>query len=235
MISINNLTVGYDRHPALHHINANIEQGQMIAIIGPNGGGKSTLLKTIIGELEPMQGDIISTFKQVGYISQLYNVNHLFPISLRFFVSTALIKKIGLLKPVNKKLIAEALKLVKLEGLEKKYISTLSGGQFQRAQFARLYLQNADLLLLDEPFSAVDPKTTSELLSLLKEWNKQGKTIIAVMHNLDIVKEHFPYTIAIAREIIAKGNTEDVLNADNLNKIFSANLTTNPNAEICYR
>jgi zinc/manganese transport system ATP-binding protein len=212
-----------------------VKQGEMIAIIGPNGGGKSTLLKSILNQLIPMEGVIENTFKKTGYIPQLFNVNHSFPVSVGFFVSSALIRETGLFRTISKKRIEESLSAVKLDGFKNKYISTLSGGQFQRAQFARIYLQKPDLLLLDEPFSAIDQKTALELMDLLKEWNKEGKTIITVMHDLNMVREHFPSTIALAKEIIAYGNTEEVLTEDVLLKTFSLNMAINPNAEICHR
>lgn len=235
MLSLKNVTVGYDRHPIIHHVNLSVDKGQMVAIIGPNGGGKSTLLKTILNELIPMEGTIENSFKKIGYISQLFNVNHSFPVSVGFFVSSALIKQVGLFKTVNKNLINEALSAVKLDGFKNKYLSTLSGGQFQRVQFARIYLQKPDLLLLDEPFSAIDQKTSHELINLLKQWNKEGKTIIAVMHDLNLVREHFPYTVALAKEVIACGETDKVLTEEVILKTFSLNMAINPKAEVCHR
>ncbi len=235
MLSLNNLTVGYDRHPVIHHLNMTVEPGQMIALIGPNGGGKSTLLKTIIDQVKPMDGSITNSFRKIGYISQLYSTNRDFPVSVGFFVSSALFRQVGLFGRISKDAVRNALKTVHLEGFQNKYLSTLSGGQFQRVQFARLYLQQPELLLLDEPFSAVDQKTTAELIELLKEWNSRGKTVIAVMHDLNQVKDHFPYTVALAREIVASGKTSDILTEETILKTFSLDMAVNPNAGVCQR
>lgn len=238
MLSFHNLTAGYDRHPIIHHINAIINKGDLIAIVGPNGGGKSTLLKTINKEIEPLEGVIENTFSSKGSIPQRHNIDYSFPIKLKTFISFGLIKETGLFCPLKKNQnikILDCLKLVKLDKFKDSYLSNLSGGQIQRALFARLALQKADLLLLDEPFNAIDQQTTIELMNLLLQWNKEGKTIIVVIHDLSLVRSFFPKTILLAREVIAFGETQKVLIEENIFKAFSSNIAIDPNAEVCHR
>lgn len=239
MLSIHNLTAGYNRHPIIHHINATFEKGDLVAIVGPNGGGKSTLLRVIDKQIEPMEGSIINKFSSKACIPQKHNIDYNFPIKLKTFISFGLIKKTGLFKPLSssdKSHINEALQLVGLEKFADAYLSNLSGGQLQRALFARMSLQNADLLLLDEPFNAIDQKTITELSHILQQWNKEGKTIIAVIHDISMVKNIFPKTFLLAREIVGFGDTEKILTEKNLFNAFnSSNILINPDAEICHR
>ncbi len=239
MISFQNLTAGYDRHPIIHHINATFEKGDLVAIVGPNGGGKSTFLRIINNEIEPLEGKIDNKFTSKACITQKHSIDYNFPIKLKTFVSFGLIKKTGLFAPIKKvheDQVVKALQLVKLDKFTNSYILNLSGGQIQRALFARMSLQNADLLLLDEPFNAIDQKTTLELLDILLKWNKEGKTIVTVMHDLTLVKNFFPKTFLLARDLIGFGETKEILSEENIFKAFSSsNIATNPNAEICHR
>ena len=114
-------------------------------------------------------------------------------------------------------------------------ISALSGGQMQRALFARLILQNADLILLDEPFNAVDYKTIQVLLNIIDSWKKENKTIISILHNYNQVFDHFDKTLIIAKEVVGFGKTSEVLTSENINKAFSISTSPNENAAICTR
>jgi zinc/manganese transport system ATP-binding protein len=112
----------------------------------------------------------------------------------------------------------EALCAVGLEGFEKRHIGSLSAGQFQRVLFARLLLQDAKLILLDEPFTAIDARTTKDLLDIVARWHGDGRTVIAVLHDFDQVRAHFPQTLLIARTLIGWGPTGDVMSPANLLK-----------------
>lgn len=212
-IELQNLTLGYDRHPAVHHVSATIPVGAMVAIVGPNGAGKSTLIKALAGELRPIQGRIHGLAGQrIAYLPQSAGMDRSFPISVQDMVAMGLWHEVGALGRLRHEHLircAEALAAVGLAGFEKRPLETLSGGQFQRALFARLMLQDAPVVLLDEPFAAVDTRTTVDLLALLHRWHAAGKTVVAVLHDQAQVRGHFPFTLMIARELVAWGPTEE--------------------------
>ena len=131
--------------------------------------------------------------------------------------------------------IREALAAVGLEGFERRAIATLSGGQLQRMLFARLLLQDAAIILLDEPFTAIDTKTTADLLDLVARWRAEKRTVLAVLHDFELVREHFPQTLLLAREAIARGRTEDVLTPENLLKARSMIEAFDRQAHACER
>jgi zinc/manganese transport system ATP-binding protein len=221
-IRFDNLTLGYDRHPALHHLSGAILRGSLTAIIGPNGAGKSTLLKGIVGALKPLGGriDLVGlTTRDIAYLPQLADVDRSFPVNLYDFVAMGLWRDVGAFGTIGRKqtaAIEAAIAAVGLEGFERRAISTLSGGQMQRTLFARLLLQDAPVILLDEPFNAIDTRTSADLLDLVHRWHGEGRTIIAVLHDMETVARHFPETMLLARELIAWGSTEDVCTPANL-------------------
>lgn len=221
-IEFQDLTLGYDRHPAVHHLAGTLAQGDMVAIVGPNGAGKSTLLKGIVGALSPLAGKIRIEGvnpRDIAYLPQLAEIDRSFPIPVYDFVAMGLWRKMGLFGGIGRAERADverAISAVGLEGFEHRAIGSLSGGQTQRALFARLLLQDAPVILLDEPFNAIDAKTAADLLDLVKRWNGEGRTIVAVLHDLDLVRRTFPNTWLLARELVAKGPTAEVLSAHNL-------------------
>jgi zinc/manganese transport system ATP-binding protein len=218
-IILHDLTLGYDRHPAIHHLNAVINSGSMTAIIGPNGAGKSTLLKGIMGALSPLDGHITISQARIAYLPQQADIDRSFPVSVFDLVAMGLWGEIGAFGSINTaktELIITALATVGLTGFERRPISALSGGQMQRVLFARLLLQEAELILLDEPFTAIDAKTAADLMVLVKRWHGEGRTVLAVIHDLDTVRTQIPETMMIAREMVAHGPTEQVLTSANL-------------------
>lgn len=221
-IRFDEVTLGYGRHPAVHHLDGEIPAGSLIAVVGPNGAGKSTLLKGIVGTLPPLDGRISLSVPDRGtiaYLPQAAEIDRSFPLSVFDLVAMGLWSRSGLFGGIGRKdrtRIDEALAAVGLIGFERRPISTLSGGQMQRALFARLLLQDAPLILLDEPFTAIDAKTTADLLDLVRRWHDEKRTVIAVLHDLDMVRRVFPQTLLIAREPVAWGATSDVLSPENL-------------------
>ena len=221
-LQFRDLTLGYDRHPAVHHLNGAIASGALVAVVGPNGAGKSTLFKGIVGLLTPLAGRIeLAGLKRrdIAYLPQVADIDRSFPISVFDFVGTGLWRMIGLSGGVGKaarEKIARALSAVGLTGFENRGIGTLSGGQMQRMLFARLMLQDARLIVLDEPFNAVDAKTSADLLALVERWHAEGRTVLAALHDMDLVRAHFPETLLLAREPVAWGATAAVLTAENL-------------------
>jgi zinc/manganese transport system ATP-binding protein len=221
-ICFRNVTLGYDRHPAVHHLNGDVERGALLAICGPNGAGKSTLLKGIAGSLTPLSGIIALPdlkSRDIAYLPQAAEIDKNFPINVFDTVAMGLWNRCSAFGRITKRdtaAISAAIIAVGLEGFEARQIATLSGGQLQRMLFARLLMQNASLILLDEPFTAVDSRTVSDLLALVARWHDEKRTVLAVSHDLDLVRAHFPQTLLLAREEIARGKTSDVLTTENL-------------------
>lgn len=216
---LHDLTLGYEHHPAVHHLSLTLPPGALVAVVGPNGAGKSTLLKALAGQLPPLGGRIdgLGTLQRVACLPQHSGIDRSFPISVQELVLLGLWHEVGALgrhSAAHRRACHEALAAVGLLGFERRAIDTLSGGQLQRALFARLILQDAPVVLLDEPFAPIDQRTTRDLLVLLHRWHAQGKTVIAVLHDLAQVREHFPHTLLLAREPVAWGPTAEVLTAD---------------------
>jgi zinc/manganese transport system ATP-binding protein len=241
MITLNDLTLGYDRHPAVHHLNGCFKAGSMTAVVGPNGAGKSTLLKGIVGLLKPLSGSVeLAGFdkRDIAYSPQLAEMDLSFPVSVLDAVCLGHWRRSGTFGSISSKLRQDALYAlggVGLEGFENRSLETLSVGQRQRALFARVIVADATVIILDEPFAAVDAGTTVDLLELMRVWRMQGRTVIAVVHDLDLVRRHFPDCLLMAREIIAWGPTEQVLVEENLEALKTIIEAWDDTAPVCER
>lgn len=220
-IAFRNLALGYDRHPAVHHLDTVIETGSLTAVVGPNGAGKSTLLKGVTGTLSPLEGRITFdglTRDDIAYLPQQSDIDRSFPLSVVDLVAMGLWREIGAfgwLSRAQKARVETAIAAVGLTGFETRGIGALSGGQCQRALFARLLIQDARVVLLDEPFTAIDARTMADLIEVVRRWHGEGRTILAVLHDFETVKAHFPRTLMLAREMVAHGPTEQVMTAEN--------------------
>jgi len=238
-VVLDNVTLGYDRHPAVHHVTARIAHGSLTALVGPNGGGKSTLLKGIVGELTPRTGVITAPPRAaVAYLPQLSQIDRSFPVSVFELVAMGLWGRIGAFGAVGRREHAEvtdALGRVGLEGFDRRPIEALSGGQVQRVLFARLLLQDARLILLDEPFAAVDRRTVEDLLSIIEAWHAQGRTVIAVLHDVDLVVRHFPDAMLLARELLAHGPSNASLSAEAMRRARTVSEAFDEGAPVCRR
>jgi zinc/manganese transport system ATP-binding protein len=236
-LTFHGLTLGYNRHPAVHHLCGTVQQGSLTAVIGPNGSGKSTLMKGIVGIVPPISGVLtIASGQRIAYLPQLSEVNHNFPARVCDLVALGLWPVLGLLKFFKKshhQAVCAALAAVGLTGFENRAIDTLSGGQIQRALFARLLLQDADLILLDEPFNAIDTKTVGDLITLIKQWHSEQRTIMVVMHDMALVREHFPHSLLLGRQEIAWGKTDEIATSENLAKARRFTESWNENAPWC--
>ncbi len=238
-IALNDLTVAYDRRPAVHHISGRFEAGSLTAIVGPNGAGKSTLIKAIAGTMKPAAGHVDRGHlapKTLGYLPQAAEIDRSFPLSVADTVAMGAWHSIGPFRGLSRNLARRtqaSLQAVGLDGFEARSIGSLSAGQFQRVLFARLLLQDASVILLDEPFNAIDARTTRDLLELVRVWHGQGRTVIAVLHDIDQVRQHFPQTLLMAREAIAWGATADVLSVVNLRKARNMAEFWSADAELC--
>jgi zinc/manganese transport system ATP-binding protein len=223
-LRFNNLTLGYDRHPAVHHLDGEVQDGALVAVVGPNGAGKSTLFKGIVGALKPLSGRIERggvPARDIAYLPQAAEIDRSFPITVFDLVAMGLWHRKGSFGGIggaDRERIEAAIEAVGLTGFEQRAIGTLSGGQMQRMLFARLLLQDARVVVLDEPFTAIDSKTCADLLDLVKRWHCEGRTVLAALHDIDLVKANFPETLLLAREKVAWGATPEVLTADNLLK-----------------
>jgi zinc/manganese transport system ATP-binding protein len=223
-LRFHNLTLGYERHPAVHHLTGAVASGALLAIVGPNGAGKSTLFKGVVGALKPLAGTIERIGLDAGdiaYLPQIADIDRTFPINVYDMVAMGLLRAKGLFGGFTGKdhhCIEAAIATVGLTGFEQRAIATLSGGQMQRMLFARLLLQDARLIVLDEPFAAIDQRTAADLLALVRRWHGEGRTVLAALHDIDLVRANFPETLLLAREPVAWGATANVLTPDNLTK-----------------
>lgn len=221
-IKFRDVTLGYDRHPAVHHLDGEVASGALLAVVGPNGAGKSTLFRGLVGILKPLAGSIQTgglDVKDIAYLPQTVDIDRSFPISVYDFVGTGLWRSTGFFGGMGKAArdkIAAALTAVGLNGFENRPIGTLSGGQMQRMLFARVLLQDARLIVLDEPFNAIDARTSADLLDLVKRWHAEKRTVLAALHDMELVRANFPETLLLARGPVAWGATADVLTAENL-------------------
>jgi zinc/manganese transport system ATP-binding protein len=221
-LQFRDVTLGYDRHPAVHHLDGEVASGALLAIVGPNGAGKSTLFRGIAGILKPLAGSIVTDnldIRDIAYLPQTVDIDRSFPISVYDFVGTGLWRSTGFFGGMGKAArdkIAQALAAVGLNGFENRPIGTLSGGQMQRMLFARVLLQDARLIVLDEPFNAIDAKTSADLLALVRRWHAEKRTVLAALHDMDLVRANFPETLLLARGEVAWGATAQVLTTENL-------------------
>lgn len=217
LITFDDLTLGYDRHPAVHHLTGTVSSGSLLAMVGPNGAGKSTLLKGIAGMMRPLSGAITIAEEargRIAYLPQQPMIDRSFPISVHDFVAMGLWRRAGLFGRIagtRRERIMTALGAVGLAGFERRAIGTLSGGQMQRMLFARVMAQDAPLILLDEPFAAIDEASAEQLGTIIARWHGEGRTVIAVLHDIERVRARFPETLILAREKVAWGPTADVL------------------------
>ena len=222
VISLSNVTITYQRHPAVHHVSGAFRNGSLTAIAGPNGAGKSTLLKAIVGEVKTVEGTIDRGGLRpidIGYLPQAAEINRRFPISVLDTVLTGAWRQAGAFGSISrteKARAQEALSSVGLDGFDRRPIGSLSAGQFQRVLFARLLLQDARVILLDEPFTAIDQRTTRDLIEIVLRWHAEGRTVVAVLHDFEQVRSHFPQTLLLARELIGWGRTEMIMSPENL-------------------
>ena len=241
IIRLRDLTLGYDRHPAVHHIDGEIEAGDLLAICGPNGAGKSTLLKGLAGALKPLGGGIDRVAcapRDIAYLPQVAEVDRSFPIDVFDMVSMGFWRTAGLFGGFGvdrKRKVMEAIHAVGLDGLEDRAIGTLSGGQAQRMLFARIVVQDAPVILLDEPLTALDTRTSDDLIELVGKWRAQGRTVVAVLHDMDLVRRVFPKTLLLAREQVAWGETAEALSDANLRRARQMVEAFDREAEECVR
>ena len=238
LVTLDNLTVSYRQHPALHHISGHFAAGSLTAVVGPNGSGKSTLLKSIMGLLPRAGGQLTVTTprSRMAYLPQVAEIDRGFPMTVQDCVLLGFWPNSGAwggLTTAQGEQVLAALQAVGLTGFEHRPLNSLSSGQFQRVLFARLLVQDAQLILLDEPFNAMDSKTTTALLGLIQHWHQEQRTVISVLHDDTQVRTHFPQTLLLARELVAWGDTADVMSEVNLRRARALAEAWDEDAEMC--
>ena len=221
-IRLNNLTVAYRGHPAVHHLSGEFAPGSLTAIVGPNGAGKTSLLAAIMGRIRPAEGGVSfdgDSRDRIAWLPQQAEIDRSFPIRVFDLVALGHWGGLGSFKGIaarQRDAVGDALEAVGLGGFQRRGIAELSAGQFQRVLFARVLLQDAPVILLDEPFNAIDARTTADLLAVVARWHAEARTVIAVLHDLEQVRLHFDRTLLMARRCVAWGPTAEVLHAENL-------------------
>ena len=233
-IEIHDVTVAYDRKPVLWDVDLEIPAGKVVGVLGPNGAGKSTLLKAVMG-LVPLASGAVRIWgepldkhrRRLAYVPQRESVDWDFPTNVLDVVMMGRYGKLGLFRRPGKhdrQIAMEALEKVGMAGYAGRQISQLSGGQQQRVFIARALAQNADLYLMDEPMAGVDAATEHAIVTLLHELRAQGKTVVAVHHDLQTVADYFDWLVLLNLRLIAAGPTEDVFTKEKLSQTYGGRL-----------
>lgn len=236
-IEFDDLTLGYGPHPAVHHLGGRVACGSLMAVVGANGSGKSTLMKGVAGLLAPLGGRVtLAPRTRVAYLPQQSELDRTFPARVWDLVALGLWPRRGLLgrhRRADRDAVGAALHVVGLEGFERRPLDQLSGGQLQRALFARVLVQDAHLILLDEPFNAIDARTVADLMVLIQRWHGEARTVLVVLHDLELVRAQFPEALLLARRPVAWGAARAVLSAENLERARRFHEAWDENAPWC--
>ena len=233
-IEVSNLTVSYGPVPALLDISVQIPAGKLIGIIGPNGSGKSTLIKSMLGFVKPDVGsvevfgqDVASGKGRIAYDPQRGSVDWDFPVTVREVAAMGRYGKRRWWQDLTKEdyhLAGEALEKVRMSEFANRQIGQLSGGQQQRVFMARALAQNADILLLDEPFAGVDAATESAILEVLQDTKASGKTVVVVHHDLATAAEYFDLLLLLKQRLFGFGAPAQVLDPTLLADVYEGNM-----------
>jgi len=229
-LDISNVSVNYPSRLALDGVSASLKSGQIAGVMGPNGGGKTTLLKCIAGILSPDEGkiewggsDAHSSQMSLSYIPQRGEIDWDFPITVEQVVAMGVAAKLPFYKGISAQLQAQidnALRTMGMWDLKKNHIRELSGGQQQRMFLARALAQNADLFLLDEPFNGLDAKATDQLIEQLQSLASTGVMVVLVHHELSNASSILDSVLLLNQKVIAQGRPEEVLSDANLSLVY---------------
>jgi len=228
VLIVSNLSVAYEDAPALENISFEVQSGDYIAIIGPNGAGKSTLMNAIMGLIAAQKGSRISVDrKRLGYVPQHQAVDWDFPVTVRDVVMMGLIRQIGWLRwprRLHWQQVAGALERVGMQECAPRQIGELSGGQRQRVFIARALAQQADILLLDEPFAGVDAGAQSDLMTVLDKLHAEGITILLSTHDLSLAFKRFQKVIALNRRLAGIGTPDAMYQPEILRALYGGSV-----------
>lgn len=235
-LAIRGMTVSYGQKPAVFSVDMTVPRGSMTAIVGPNGAGKSTLLKAALGVINPLAGTaqvfgqpLADMRDQIAYVPQRASVDWDFPTRVLDVVLMGLYRELGLLGRLRKSHKAKAMHCLERVGMQDfadRQIGQLSGGQQQRVFLARALAQDAALYLLDEPFAGVDAATEKAIITVLKSLREEGKTVIAVHHDLSTVPDYFDRVFLINTRRIAEGDIATTFTEENLQNAYGGRLAT---------
>lgn len=230
ILNIKNVTVRYGSTVALEDVSAAIPCNSLTALAGPNGAGKSTLLRAILGWLPLTRGEIRigdshahHALPRLAYLPQRPEIDWDFPITVESVVRQGRFPARGLWRSYRRdddEMIESALNEMGLTAVRKRQIRCLSGGQQQKMFLARALAQGADIFLLDEPFAGLDARATDDLVSRLSTWREQGRTVLAVVHDLDLAREAFPHAVLLNTRVIEVGRSIDVLRSSNISAAY---------------
>lgn len=234
-VEVHDATVAYHRKPVLWDVDVLIPSRQLTAIIGPNGAGKSTLLKAILG-LVPLASGKVEIFGQslrrsrrlIGYVPQRESVDWDFPVSAFEVVLMGRYGRLGWIRRPSredKQIAEQCLAKVGLAAFADRQISELSGGQQQRVFLARALAQDARLYFMDEPFAGVDAATELAIVEVLRSLREEGKTVIAVHHDLQSVPQYFDHVVMLNMRLVAAGPMKETFTKENLDKTYGGRLT----------
>ncbi|MGE8659845.1 MAG: metal ABC transporter ATP-binding protein [Achromobacter sp.] len=221
-VALRNAAFGWHGHAVLRGVCGRFEPGTMTAVVGPNGAGKSTLIKGIMGVLRPLSGTVAiggAGRAELAWLPQAAELDRAFPAKVLDLVAMGAWRRVGAWGRYGDDELdrcMHALETVGLADMAGRGIDTLSGGQMQRMLFARMLVQDAPVLVLDEPFTAVDSDTADALMALLCDLHGQGRSVIAVLHDLDLVRARFPRTLLLSGAVVAWGETGTVLSDTHL-------------------
>lgn len=238
-VRLHDLTVSHRGHPAVHHLSGEFRRGALTAVIGPNGGGKTSLMSVLAGVALDHQGRVERpAAAQIAYLPQVSQLDRSVPVTVFELVALGLWARLGCFRALDdagRAAVRQALAAVGLSGFERRLVGELSAGQAQRVLFARVLVQDAALILLDEPFNAIDARTTADLLAVLQRWRREARTVIAVLHDVEQARSHFDEVLLLAREAIAWGPAAEVLQPETLARSRRMAESWDDDAAVCRR
>jgi len=231
LVELENVTFAYAGKPVLEGINLHLHAGQFAAVVGPSGAGKTSLLRLLLGTLQPSRGHITlhgnGGSLQVSYVPQIESVDWNFPVTVEQVVLMGRVRRSGPWpwpSGDERRRMAAVLDELGIGELAQRHIRELSGGQQQRVFLARALIAEPDLLVLDEPTTGLDLRTAETILHLLAHLNQQGMTILLSSHDLNAVAAHLPWVICLNRQVIAEGPPEQIFTEEVLNRTYRGDM-----------
>lgn len=222
ILKTDRLSIGYPGHVLARNLSLEIGGGDVLAVLGHNGSGKTTFVKTLLGVLPSVDGSFDwpnGHPSELGYLAQLSEFDRRFPIRVRDLAAMGAWKGFGFHRGVDRttrQRITAAMDATGVLDIQDQSLHTLSGGQLQRALFARVIVQDAPLILLDEPFAGVDQKTEAALLEIIRGWSDEGRAVVLVLHDLSSVLDHCSHALLFGDGRARFGSVDDVITVDNL-------------------